>query len=118
MLNVKRKINKLIAIEIIITMTLYYFLLVGKIAVSYAIDEVKTNHANVEFNAYFQNENGDKVGEKEASIDGEEYLYVEVSVKNEGYLNNGEIKISDNNFNIKEDKLSQEVAEIKDNTVK
>ena len=118
MLNVRRKIDKLIAIEIIITMTLYYFLLVGKTAVSYAIDEVKTNHANVEFNAYFQNENGDKVGEKEASIDGEEYLYVEVSVKNEGYLNNGEIKISDNNFNIKEDKLSQEVAEIKDNTVK
>ena len=111
-------INKICAILVIFAMTISDFALVGKTAVSYAIDEVKTNHANVEFNAYFQNENGDKVGEKEASIDGEEYLYVEVSVKNEGYLNNGEIKISDNNFNIKEDKLSQEVAEIKDNTVK
>ena len=114
----KKKLNALVAIEIIITMTLYYFILIGMTAVTYAIDVVKTNHTNVEFFAYFQNENGEKVEQKENNIDKEEYLYVEISVKNEGYLNNGEITLENNNFNIKADKLSEEVAEIKDNVVK
>ena len=110
-------INKICAILVIFAMTISDFALVGKTAVSYAIDEVKTNHANVEFNAYFQNENGDKIKKVEDNIDKEEYLYVEMSVKNEGYFN-GEITISDNNFNIKSDILSPEIAEINGNVVK
>ena len=111
-------INKICAILVIFALTVSDFLLVGKTAVSYALDTVKTNNANVEFFAYFQNENGEKVEQKENNIDKEEYLYVEISVKNEGYLNNGEITLENNNFNIKADKLSEEVAEIKDNVVK
>ena len=103
-------INKICAILVIFALTVSDFLLIGKTAVSYALEVVKTNNANVEFFAYFQNENGEKVEQKENNIDKEEYLYVEISVKNEGYLNNGEITLENNNFNIKADKLSEEVA--------
>ena len=110
-------INKICAILAIFALTVSDFVFVGQTAVSYAIDAVKTNHANVEFSAYFQNENGERIEKIEKNIDKEEYLYVDVSVKNEGYFN-GEIKITDNNFNIKTDKLSDEIVEIKDNVVK
>ena len=63
---------------------------------------VKTNNVNVEFSAYFQDENGEKIQKIEEHIDKKQYLYVDVSVKNEGYFN-GEIKIADENFNIKSD---------------
>ena len=109
-------INKICAILAIFALTVADFLPIGQMAVSYAIDAVKTNNANIEFSAYFQNENGEKVENKEVNIDKEEYLYVDVSVKNEGYFN-GEIKLADNNFNIKTDKLSEGIAEIKDNVV-
>ena len=117
MLKTKKRLDAIIAIEIIITMTLYYFVFVGMTAVTYAIDVVKTNHANVEYEAYFENEKGEKLEKIEDNIDKEEYLYVDVTVKNEGYFN-GEISLENNNFNIKEDKLSEEVEEIKDNKVK
>lgn len=109
--------GKICAVLVIFALTVSDFLPVGKAMVSYAIDVVKTNNANVEFSAYFQNENEEKIKKVEDNIDKEEYLYVDVSVKNEGYFN-GEITISNNNFNIKSDKLSPEVAEINGNVVK
>ncbi len=117
MLKMKKTFNKLVAIETILTMTLYYFVFVGMTAISYAIDVVRTNNTNVEFSAYFQNENGEKVQRVENNIDKEEYLYVDISVKNEGKLN-AEITLGDSNFNIKPDKLSPEISEISGNTVK
>ncbi len=117
MLKMKKTFNKLVAIETILTMTLYYFVFVGMTAISYAIDVVRTNNTNVEFSAYFQNENGEKVQRVENNIDKEEYLYVDISVKNEGRLN-AEITLGDSNFNIKPDKLSPEISEISGNTVK
>ena len=114
----RKLINKICAILVIMTLTISDFLLIGKSAVSYAIDKVATNNSNVDFSAYFQKENAEKVQNVEDNIDKEdEYLYVDVSVKNEGYFN-GSIKIADNNFNIKSEKLSPEIAEISDNVVK
>ena len=110
-------INKICAILAIFALTVSDFVFVGKSAVSYAIDAVKTNHANVEFSAYFQDESGEKIQKIEENIDKKQYLYVDVSVKNEGYFN-GEIKIADGNFNIKSDELDPQVTEIKDNVVK
>ena len=72
MLKMKKTFNKLVAIETILTMTLYYFVFVGMTAISYAIDVVRTNNTNVEFSAYFQNENGEKVQRVENNIDKEE----------------------------------------------
>lgn len=110
-------INKICAILAIFALTVSDFVFVGQSAVSYAIDVVKTNHANVEFSAYFQDENGEKIQRIEENIDKEAYLYVDVSVKNEGYFD-GEIKVADGNFNVKSDEISDGVSEIKDNVVK
>lgn len=110
-------INKICAILAIFVLTVSDFVFVGKSAVSYAIDAVKTNHTNVKFSAYFQNESGEKIQKIEKNIDKIEYLYIDVSVNNEGYFN-GEIKLADENFNIKSDELDPQVTEIKDNVVK
>lgn len=117
MLKVNKKLNAIIAIEIILTMTLYYFIFVGATAVTYALDVVKTNHTNIDFSAYFLNSNGEKVEKLEDNIDKEEYLYVDVSVYKEGYFN-GTIYLDNSNFNIKQEILSPNIAEISGNEVK
>ena len=117
MKKVEVKLNKIVAIQMIFVLTLYYFIFVGMTAISYALDVVKTNHENVEFTAYFMDDNGEKVEKIEDNIDKEnKYLYVEVSVKNEGYFN-GTINLSDNNFNIKPEVLSESISSISQNTV-
>ena len=117
MLKMKGKINAIIAIETIIVMTLYYFIFVGMTAITYAIDIIKTNNENIEFTAYFINQNGEKVDSIEDNIDKEnEYLYVDVSVKNEGFFN-GSIELKDNNFSIKNEKLSDQITDISNNVV-
>lgn len=118
-MNITEKsfIQKACAILIIIALTISDFLFVGTTIVSYALDVVNTNNSNVEFSAYFLNTNGEKVERLEENIDkGEQYLYVDVSVKNEGYFN-GTITIGNSNFNLKQEKLSTEIAEISGNTV-
>ena len=118
MLKLKRKLNVLIALEIILTMTLYYFIFVGVTAVTYALDVVKTNHENIDYEAYFLNSNGEKVNKIEMTTDNEkQYLYVDISVHNEGYFY-GSINLENNNFSIKPNKLSPEISEISENEVK
>lgn len=114
----KKLINKVCAILMIMALTILDFLFVGKTVFTYAIDVVATNHANVDFSAYFLNENGEKVDKLEGIIDsGEKYLYVDISVKNEGYLN-GTIRLNENNFVLKQEKLSENIAEISEKEVK
>ena len=119
-MNITKKslINKVCAILMIMALTITDFLFIGKAAVTYAIDAVATNHANVDFSAYFLNENGEKVDKLEERIDkGEKYLYVDISVKNEGYFN-GTIRLNENNFVLKQEKLSENIAEISEKEVK
>ena len=119
-MNVKRNsiINKICAIWVIFALTISNFLFVGKTAISYAIAVTKTNNENVTFSTYFINANGEKVERIERNIDqGEEYLYVDISVKNDGYFQ-GTIHLADSNFNIKQEKLSQEIDEISKNDIK
>ena len=71
----KNKIFKIsIVLVMIMTMTMTNFIFVGANLISYATDEISTNHKNVEFETYF------KEGEEEA-------LYLRVNVKKEGYFN-------------------------------
>lgn len=109
--------NAIVALEIILSMTLYYFVLIGFTAVTYAIDIVETNNHNVEFSAYFIDENGEKTNVSEKNINEQEYLYVDVTVKNEGYFN-GTIKLSNSNFNIVPKVLCDGIEEISGNEVK
>lgn len=113
----KSLINKVCAILMVMLLTISDFLFVGEAVVSYAIDMVETNHANVDFSAYFLNTKGEKVENLEENIDKEDqYLYVDIAVKNEGYFN-GTIRLNDNNFNIKPEKLSDAISQISGNEV-
>ena len=111
-----KKFNAVIALEIILSMILYYFVLIGYTAITYAIDLVETNNHNVDFTAYFIDENGEKKDIVEKDIKGEQYLYIDVSVKNEGYFN-GIIKIENSNFSIKNEILSSNISEILNNEI-
>ena len=111
-----KKFNAIIALQIILTMTLYYFVLIGFTAITYAIDLIETNNHNVDFSAYFINENGEKTDTVQSEITSEQYLYIDVSVKNEGFFK-GTIKINSNNFRIKNDILSSNVSEILNNEI-
>lgn len=114
----KKLLDKVCTIIIIVALTVSDFLFVGTELASYAIDMVKTNSSNVDFSAYFINQYGEKVEKLEKSINmDEEYLYVDISVKNEGYFN-GTISLENNNFNLKQNKLSQDIAKISGNQVK
>ncbi len=113
----KTLINKICAIFIIMALTISDFLFVGAATVSYALDVVNTNNSNVEFSAYFLNANGEKTERLEENIDkAEQYLYVDVSVKNEGYFN-GTISLNNSNFNIKQEVIGSNIAGISGNQV-
>ena len=99
----KNKIFKIsIVLVMILSMTMTNFIFVGANLISYAADEISTNHKNVEFETYF------KEGEEEA-------LYLRVNVKKEGYFN-GEITLGDSNFTLKEAQ-SAYVNRIENNTI-
>ena len=119
-MNVARKslFNKICAMLVVIALTISDFLFVGQAAVSVAVDTIRTNSSNVDFSVYFLDANNEKTEKLEENIDkGEEYLYVDISVKNEGYFN-GTLTIDNNNFNIKNEVLSEYVADISSNVVK
>ena len=85
----KNKIFKTsIILVMILTMTMTNFIFVGANLVSYAVDNMATNHKNVDFEAYFKEEEKDT-------------LFLRVSVKKEGYFN-GEIALENSNFTFKE----------------
>ena len=98
-MNITQKniINKICAILVIFALTMSDFLLVGKSAISYALDETKTNNANIELSAYFEDANGEKQEKTEGTIDSIQNLTVEIAVKNEGYFN-GSINLKNSNF--------------------
>ncbi len=103
----KRIIQKLTAILLVFVITIANFAIVGKTAISYAIDAVKTNNNNVEFVAYFENGQGEKVTSIDSQIGAEDLkLKVDVTVNNSGlggYFD-GEISLSDANFKFKDEK--------------
>ncbi len=113
---VKNIFIKICAIIVIMALTVSDFLFVGKGIVSYALDVVKTNSSNIDFTAYFIDENGKKIETIDRDIDKEEYLYVDLSVKNEGYFN-GSILLNNNNFKISEEVLSPAIFSISENQV-
>lgn len=113
----KKLINKMCAILMIIALTISDFLFVGKSVVSYAIDMVSTNNNNVEFVAYFKNENEEKLDTKEIEVGKKATLYVDIAVKNEGYFN-GKIILKNSNFKIvKEMSTSGFVSSIQEDEV-
>ena len=113
----KKVLNKMVAIIAILAITMSDFILVGTNLVSYAIDMTKATVDNVEIASYFVEENGEKVSKVEKDAESEDLkMYVEISVKNEGYFD-GEISLGNANFKIKDKVLSENVNKIEGNTV-
>jgi hypothetical protein len=113
----KNRVFKIIMVLVIIlTMTMTNFVFVGSSLISYAVDGIATNHQNVEFKAYFKNEEGEEVATLETKPNEEEtFLYLRVNVKKEGYFN-GEITLDESNFTLKETDSSY-VSKIENNTI-
>ena len=90
--------NKLLKISIIValilTMTIANFIFVGSSFITYAADALATNNANIEFNAYFKDKEGNNTNSLEFTTDEQEQtMYLNVNVKKDGYFN-GQIEIS------------------------
>ena len=89
----KQRIFQVItSLLLIITLTMANFLLLCVDVVALAADEINadksTNHKNIEFMAYFKDENGNKIAEKDTYTNNEDLkLYFQISVKQEGYFN-------------------------------
>ena len=91
-----------VIILLIITMTIANFIFVGNTLISYALDNISTNNNNIEFSAYFRNENGDEVTNIERGINSSNTnLYFRLKVKKQGYFN-GKILLNESNFKLGE----------------
>lgn len=66
-------------------------------------------NTKIEFDAYFQNE-GENVRHKEIDVDGAETLYLKLKVE-EGYLQEGEIKIENANFRVVENEIDTSIIQ-------
>ena len=98
----ERTFRAFTALILIITLTMANFILIGYNTVTYAVDMIdsdkKTNCKNVEFMAYFKDENGKNITKTEAIANSQDLtVYFNISVKKEGYFN-GYITLSNSNF--------------------
>lgn len=101
-----RLIRKAIALILVMILTSANLVLLGGYTRVYALSDEKlikqdssTNHKNVEFNAYFEG----GVHNKTFDINSESAkLYLNVKVKENGYLENGTIEFQNVNFKIKD----------------
>ena len=118
----ERTFRAFTALILIITLTMANFILIGYNTVTYAVDMIdsdkKTNCKNVEFMAYFKDENGKNITKAEAIANRQDLtVYFNISVKKEGYFN-GYITLSNSNFKFKTDNLDSNINSIKDNEIK
>ena len=93
---------------------MYYFgSYLGSGLISYAADEQndKTNISNVTFEAYFKDNNEQKVYSKETDITSELTLYLAIGVK-EGTLKNFKIDFENTNFKLKDGRTKIEATQI------
>ena len=112
----KNKILKIATIILLImTLTLTNFLFVGSSLISYAASGLETNNKNIDFEAYFINDNDEKISSIDMSNLDNIYLYIQIQVKQEGYFN-GKVIIEDSNFSLR-DTDSSYVNKIDGNTI-
>ena len=118
----KQKFLQIItAVLLIITLTMANFLVLCVNAVSYAAEvinvEKNTNHKNVEFMAYFKDENENKVSGLDAFTNNNDLkMYFQITVKQEGYFN-GNILLNDANFKFKSEIINDNINKIENNII-
>ncbi len=105
---------KVIASILVFMLTMTHFNMLGTvIAASLENQTQQTNHANVEFDAYFMEESK-KVHTTQNTIGEQNYLYTYFNVKEAGYLKNIIVQAVEPNFTIGETENSQ-IAKIEEN---
>ena len=114
-------VNKIVSALIIIAMTMANFIMLGANMVTYAADVVegdsKTSHDNIRFSAYLTDSSGNMSDKIEENINSENLkLHFKIEVLKEGYFN-GQVILSNSNFKLKSEILSEGIHEIKDNTI-
>lgn len=118
----KQKILKIMTvIMLIMTLTLANFLLLCVDVISYAIDatniDMSTNHKNIEFMAYFEDEKGNKTTSLETVMNNNDLkLNLQISVKKEGYFN-GAVSLETSNFIFNTDVVNADIKTISENTI-
>ena len=113
----KGKIFKIgVVILLIMTLTMTNFIFLGSSLISYAADNVATNHKNIEFSAYFKDSNGNRTITLERTMDMQDIsLYLSINVNKEGFFM-GEVELSNSNFDLVSSQ-SEYVSEIADNKI-
>ena len=113
----RRIIQKILAMAIVLIMTIADLCLVSANLVSYAIDIAKVNNSNIEFKAYFPNENG--ALETTATTNKEDLsVAIELGIKKDGYLSNAKIELGDNsNFKFKTDLKNDYIKSIDEKSI-
>lgn len=110
-----RTLQKIISMLILVCLLTTDFSILGIGLKSYAAN----NTENIEFSAYFIDQNGNKLEKINQEVTNQELkLHLTISVKNEGYFN-GSVKIEDSNFKIKTDKKVENnmIAELQSNSI-
>ena len=88
--------------------------------ISEAIGELEetTNNKNVQFSVYFKDENGNKTTKTSQKMNNEEVkLYAQISIKQEGYLENASIELKNSNFTFDIESQSEGVTSKDSNKV-
>ena len=113
----KNKVLKIsVVILLIMTLTMTNFIFLGSSLISYAADNVATNHKNIEFSAYFKDSNGNKTTTLERTMDMQDIsLYLSINVNKEGFFM-GEVELSNSNFDLVSSQ-SEYVSEIAENKI-
>lgn len=97
----KRKIIKIVTVMLLlVSLTMINFIYVGASFVSLAVENISTNHKNIDYTVELKNDN---------------LLTINVTVKNEGYFN-GKITLEDSNFKLK-NSISEYVNKIEENVI-
>ena len=113
----RRIILKACAIAIIFIMSMSDLSLVGSDLVSLAINAEEINNQNIEFKAYFANNN--KSLDTTAAIDKQDLKVIfELGVKKDGYLANAKIELEENaNFKFQADTKSDYINSIDEKSI-
>ena len=114
----KKQVLKIVTVVVLVmVLTMTNFIFVGSSLISYAADNIATNQSNVKFDTYFKDSSGNKLKTKEINFEQvEDYLYLQVEVNKEGYLD-GEITLAEGaNFKLVSSE-SEYVESIEENKI-
>ena len=117
----KRILNKVLAIMILMSITMLNFSWLGEGVLALNEDlenqSTLTNNASVNFDAYFKDENGNKIHTVNTKMNEDLNLYLYGKVA-EGYLKDIKVTINNANFYIDEEKVTYgDIESVTDNTV-